>query len=86
MQPRVQHPVNIDSSVSPHANTTCVSAFICHHNSFLMYSSLERPTLSVWLRVTHVSVGVAAALSGAFAVAGYITFTGHTQGSTNVHV
>ncbi|XP_030200101.1 putative sodium-coupled neutral amino acid transporter 11 [Gadus morhua] len=55
-------------------------AFICHHNSFLMYHSLQRPTLSAWLRVTHVSVGTAAAASAAFAVAGYTTFTGHTQG------
>ncbi|CAL8368761.1 unnamed protein product, partial [Arctogadus glacialis] len=55
-------------------------AFICHHNSFLLYRSLQRPTLGAWLRVTHVSVATAAAASAAFAVAGYTTFTGHTQG------
>ncbi|XP_029967080.1 putative sodium-coupled neutral amino acid transporter 11 [Salarias fasciatus] len=55
-------------------------AFICHHNSFLIYGSLERPTLANWSRITHVSVGSALIISAAFAVAGYATFTGYTQG------
>nr|XP_040057290.1 putative sodium-coupled neutral amino acid transporter 11 [Gasterosteus aculeatus aculeatus] len=55
-------------------------AFICHHNSFLIYGSLERPTLANWSRITHVSVGSALVISAAFAVAGYTTFTGYTQG------
>ncbi|XP_056145774.1 putative sodium-coupled neutral amino acid transporter 11 [Lampris incognitus] len=55
-------------------------AFICHHNSFLIYGSLEEPTLTKWSRVTHVSVGFALVVSAVFAVAGYVTFTGYTQG------
>ncbi|XP_040004939.1 putative sodium-coupled neutral amino acid transporter 11 [Xiphias gladius] len=55
-------------------------AFICHHNSFLIYGSLEQPTLANWSRVTHVSVFSALIISAAFAVAGYTTFTGYTQG------
>lgn len=55
-------------------------AFICHHNSFLIYGSLKQPTLANWTRVTHVSVGSALIISAAFAVAGYTTFTGYTQG------
>ncbi|KAK2839751.1 hypothetical protein Q5P01_013491 [Channa striata] len=55
-------------------------AFICHHNSFLIYGSLEQPTLAKWSKVTHVSVGSALIISAAFAVAGYTTFTGYTQG------
>ncbi|XP_071762383.1 putative sodium-coupled neutral amino acid transporter 11 [Centroberyx gerrardi] len=55
-------------------------AFICHHNSFLIYGSLEQPTLTNWSRVTHVSVGSALIVSAAFAVTGYTTFTGYTQG------
>ncbi|XP_029315242.1 putative sodium-coupled neutral amino acid transporter 11 [Cottoperca gobio] len=55
-------------------------AFICHHNSFLIYGSLEQPTLANWTRITHVSVGSALIISAAFAVAGYTTFTGYTQG------
>ncbi|KAK5603023.1 hypothetical protein CRENBAI_014520 [Crenichthys baileyi] len=55
-------------------------AFICHHNSFLIYNSLEQPTLSNWSQVTHISVGSALIISAVFAVAGYTTFTGYTQG------
>lgn len=56
-------------------------AFICHHNSFLIYGSLEQPTLANWSRVTHISVGSAVVISVAFAIAGYTTFTGYTQGN-----
>ncbi|XP_046903294.1 putative sodium-coupled neutral amino acid transporter 11 [Hypomesus transpacificus] len=55
-------------------------AFICHHNSFLIYGSLEEPSLATWSRVTHVSVGSALVVSALFATAGYATFTGYTQG------
>ncbi|XP_024142627.1 putative sodium-coupled neutral amino acid transporter 11 [Oryzias melastigma] len=55
-------------------------AFICHHNSFLIYGSLKEPTLANWCRVTHISVSSALIISAAFAVAGYTTFTGYTQG------
>lgn len=56
------------------------SAFICHHNSFLIYGSLEQRTVANWSWVTHLSVGSALMISAAFAVAGYTTFTGYTQG------
>ncbi|XP_051565565.1 putative sodium-coupled neutral amino acid transporter 11 isoform X2 [Myxocyprinus asiaticus] len=55
-------------------------AFICHHNSFMIYGSLKEPTLSNWSLVTHVSVGLALLVSVIFAAAGYATFTGYTQG------
>ncbi|XP_073702116.1 putative sodium-coupled neutral amino acid transporter 11 [Garra rufa] len=55
-------------------------AFICHHNSFMIYGSLKEPTLSSWSFVTHVSVGSAVVVSAVFAAAGYATFTGYTQG------
>ncbi|XP_051566528.1 putative sodium-coupled neutral amino acid transporter 11 isoform X1 [Myxocyprinus asiaticus] len=55
-------------------------AFICHHNSFMIYGSLQEPTLSNWSLVTHMSVGSAALVSAVFAAAGYATFTGYTQG------
>ncbi|XP_067266356.1 putative sodium-coupled neutral amino acid transporter 11 [Chanodichthys erythropterus] len=55
-------------------------AFICHHNSFMIYGSLQEPTLSSWSLVTHVSVGSAALFSAVFAAAGYATFTGYSQG------
>ncbi|XP_041057428.1 putative sodium-coupled neutral amino acid transporter 11 [Carcharodon carcharias] len=55
-------------------------AFVCHHNSFLIYGSLEQPTINNWSRITHVSVLFALFISMSFAVCGYATFTGYTQG------
>uniref|UniRef100_A0A8C0BUQ6 Putative sodium-coupled neutral amino acid transporter 11 n=1 Tax=Buteo japonicus TaxID=224669 RepID=A0A8C0BUQ6_9AVES len=55
-------------------------AFICNHNSFLIYGSLEEPTLKNWSRVTHVSVSLAVVISVVFAACGYMTFTGYTEG------
>uniref|UniRef100_A0AAY5KVX3 Putative sodium-coupled neutral amino acid transporter 11 n=1 Tax=Esox lucius TaxID=8010 RepID=A0AAY5KVX3_ESOLU len=55
-------------------------AFICHHNSFMIYASMKEPSLSNWSRVTHFSVGSALIISALFAAAGYATFTGYTQG------
>ncbi|KFO95318.1 Putative sodium-coupled neutral amino acid transporter 11, partial [Calypte anna] len=55
-------------------------AFICNHNSFLIYGSLEEPSLKNWSRVTHVSVSFAAVISVVFASCGYMTFTGYTEG------
>ncbi|KAM6079045.1 putative sodium-coupled neutral amino acid transporter 11 isoform 2-T2 [Theristicus caerulescens] len=55
-------------------------AFICNHNSFLIYGSLEKPTLKNWSRVTHVSVSLAVVISVVFAACGYMTFTGYTEG------
>ncbi|NXF15138.1 AVT2 protein, partial [Rhodinocichla rosea] len=55
-------------------------AFICHHNSFLIYGSLEEPTLKNWSQVTHMSVALALIISVAFAASGYMTFTGYTEG------
>ncbi|XP_062974383.1 putative sodium-coupled neutral amino acid transporter 11 [Elgaria multicarinata webbii] len=55
-------------------------AFICHHNSFLIYGSLKEPTLSNWARVTHVSVSFAVLVSLVFATCGYVTFREYTEG------
>ncbi|XP_048808667.1 putative sodium-coupled neutral amino acid transporter 11 isoform X2 [Lagopus muta] len=55
-------------------------AFICHHNSFLIYGSLKEPTLNNWSRITHVSVLLAVVISVLFAACGYMTFTGYTEG------
>ncbi|XP_004703840.1 putative sodium-coupled neutral amino acid transporter 11 [Echinops telfairi] len=55
-------------------------AFICHHNCFLVYGSLEEPTVAKWSRIIHVSVLVSVVISVLFATSGYLTFTGFTQG------
>ncbi|XP_043930761.1 putative sodium-coupled neutral amino acid transporter 11 isoform X3 [Protopterus annectens] len=55
-------------------------AFVCHHNSFLIYGSLRDPSLNNWSCITHVSTFVAVFISTLFAASAYATFTGYTQG------
>ncbi|NWV17418.1 AVT2 protein, partial [Origma solitaria] len=55
-------------------------AFICSHNTFLIYGSLEEPTLRNWSQITHLSVSLALVISIVFATCGYLTFTGYTEG------
>ncbi|KAM5280116.1 putative sodium-coupled neutral amino acid transporter 11 [Ctenodactylus gundi] len=55
-------------------------AFICHHNCFLVYGSLEEPTVAKWSRIIHMSILVSVFISVLFATCGYLTFTGFTQG------
>ncbi|XP_060008730.1 putative sodium-coupled neutral amino acid transporter 11 isoform X2 [Lagenorhynchus albirostris] len=55
-------------------------AFICHHNCFLVYDSLEEPTVAKWSRIIHVSTLISVFISILFATCGYLTFTGYTQG------
>ncbi|CAK7307886.1 Putative sodium-coupled neutral amino acid transporter 11 [Vulpes lagopus] len=55
-------------------------AFICHHNCFLVYGSLEDPTVAKWSCIIHVSTLASVFISILFAACGYLTFTGFTQG------
>ncbi|XP_012883820.1 PREDICTED: putative sodium-coupled neutral amino acid transporter 11 isoform X2 [Dipodomys ordii] len=55
-------------------------AFICHHNCFLVYGSLEEPTVTKWSRIIHMSIFISVFISVLFATCGYWTFTGFTQG------
>ncbi|XP_012931276.2 putative sodium-coupled neutral amino acid transporter 11 isoform X1 [Heterocephalus glaber] len=55
-------------------------ALICHHNCFLVYGSLEEPTVPKWSRIVHMSILVSVFICVLFATCGYLTFTGFTQG------
>ena len=56
-------------------------AFVCHHNSLLIYGSLRKPTLDRFAKVTHFSTGVSMIACMAMAVAGYLTFGNKTLGN-----
>ncbi len=56
-------------------------AFVCHHNSLLIYGSLKTPTLDRFAKVTHYSVGVSTAACLAMGLAGFLTFGDRTQGN-----
>ncbi|XP_015520099.1 putative sodium-coupled neutral amino acid transporter 11 isoform X1 [Neodiprion pinetum] len=55
-------------------------AFMCHHNTFLIYGSIERVTQQKWDVVTHWSLLTSFIVAAAFGIAGYATFTADVQG------
>ncbi|KAI1842715.1 hypothetical protein JX265_005041 [Neoarthrinium moseri] len=56
-------------------------AFVCHHNSLLIYGSLRTPTIDRFARVTHYSAGVSMAACLLMALVGFLTFGDKTQGN-----
>jgi len=54
-------------------------AFVCHHSSFLVYTSLENPTPARWHLTTHASIGAALVLCLSLAISGYAEFQLETQ-------
>ncbi|ALC40785.1 CG13743, partial [Drosophila busckii] len=57
-----------------------VFAFMCHHNTFLVYQSMREATLERWEKVTHISIGFAWTVAALFGIAGYSTFRALSQG------
>ena len=56
------------------------TAYMCHHNTFLIHASLENPTKERWSFVTHVSVVFCMVFMLVFGLIGYASFTGNVQG------
>lgn len=56
-------------------------AFVCHHNSLLIYGSLKTPTMDRFARVTHYSAGISCLACMAMALAGYLCFGDFTEGN-----
>ncbi|KAH8888262.1 hypothetical protein GQ53DRAFT_749201 [Thozetella sp. PMI_491] len=56
-------------------------AFVCHHNSLLIYGSLKTPTIDRFTRVTHYSTGVSMLACLLMALAGFLTFGDRTLGN-----
>ncbi|XP_044763289.1 putative sodium-coupled neutral amino acid transporter 11 [Coccinella septempunctata] len=55
-------------------------AFMCHHNTFLIYTSIEEPDEKKWATVTHVSISTSLIVALLFGLAGYATFAAYSQG------
>lgn len=49
-------------------------AYVCHHNSLLIYGSLRTPTLDRWDKVTHISTGLSVVASLIMTISGYSVF------------
>jgi len=56
-------------------------AFVCHHNSLLIYGSLRTPTLDRFTTVTHVSAAFSLVSCLTLAVSAYVVFTDKIQGN-----
>ncbi|CAK7202910.1 hypothetical protein SEUCBS139899_005637 [Sporothrix eucalyptigena] len=56
-------------------------AFVCHHNSLLIYGSLKTPTIDRFSRVTHISTAVSMVACMLMAFAGFLTFGDKTLGN-----
>lgn len=56
-------------------------AFVCHHNSLLIYGSLKTPTLDRFARVTHISTIISLVACCTLAISGFWVFTDRTQGN-----
>ncbi|EFA05275.1 Putative sodium-coupled neutral amino acid transporter 11-like Protein [Tribolium castaneum] len=55
-------------------------AFMCHHNTFLIYGSIENANEKRWEIVTHISLLTSLIVALLFGIAGYTTFTAYSQG------
>ncbi|CAO3598246.1 unnamed protein product [Absidia cylindrospora] len=55
-------------------------AFVCHHNSFLIFGSLKQPSLNRFASVTHWSMGIAFLTCIILGLSGYLVFTDNTAG------
>ncbi|KAF4508390.1 hypothetical protein G6O67_004775 [Ophiocordyceps sinensis] len=56
-------------------------AFVCHHNSLLIYGSLRTPTIDNFSRVTHYSTSVSMCACLVMALGGFLTFGDKTLGN-----
>jgi solute carrier family 38 (sodium-coupled neutral amino acid transporter), member 11 len=68
---RVMHAVNKD--VFP-AIGVIAFAFVCHHNSFIVFNSLREPTVGNWAKTANWSVFISVVASCILALFGYFQF------------
>ena len=54
---------------------------MCHHNTFLLYCSIEDTSLGKWNKVTHASIFISFVMMVLMAFGGYATFTQNVQGT-----
>ncbi|XP_064648344.1 putative sodium-coupled neutral amino acid transporter 11 [Lineus longissimus] len=55
-------------------------AYLCHHNSFLIYDSLKDKSERGWGKVVHTSVSFVVVVMMVFSLCGYAAFKSFTQG------
>jgi hypothetical protein len=55
-------------------------AFVCQHNTFLVYQTLPTPNLRNWSIVSHISLTIAVSFCLVLGLAGYLSFGQYTEG------
>ena len=55
-------------------------AFVCQHNTFIVFDSMAHPTLHNWKKVAHGSLAVAGSMCMTLGLAGYLNFGAQTEG------
>ena len=56
-------------------------AFVCHHNSLLIYGSMRIPTLDRFAKVTHISTFISLVACCTLAISAFLVFTDKTMGN-----
>ncbi|WFD27864.1 hypothetical protein MNAN1_002872 [Malassezia nana] len=69
----IVRPLNLIRSIS-----VVSFAFVCHHNSLLIYGSLKEPSMDKFRTITHYSTLISAIAAISMAVAGYWSFEDKT--------
>jgi sodium-coupled neutral amino acid transporter 11 len=59
-------------------------AYVCHHNVFLVYESLQDANEKRMAKATHASIGASCALMLVVGVVGYLPFGAATQANVLV--
>lgn len=67
------HPSNLIRSIS-----VISFAFVCHHNSLLIYGSLKEPSMDKFRTITHYSTLISASAAISMSIAGYWSFEDKT--------
>lgn len=55
-------------------------AFVCQHNSFMVFRSLAQPTAQAWRKVAHLSISFACFVCVSFGLIGFFTFYPYVKG------
>ncbi|CAN6643434.1 vacuolar amino acid transporter 2 [Trichomonascus vanleenenianus] len=56
-------------------------AFVCHHNSLLIFDSLKTPTMDRFAKVTHWSTTVSMVMCMLMGIGGFLVFKDETKGN-----
>lgn len=70
----------IYSNAKLEVNNFFFPAFMCHHNTFLLYTSLQDANQKRWDVITHISLATSLVVACLFGIGGYATFTIYSQG------